>query len=178
MLAAFFGRSNPGRVQLRFLRELRGQAASLVINGDLFDFWFEWRSVIPRTGFRVLAALADLADAGVDDAFGARGAQRVPGPALGGGAGHAIPEQGAKPSDQRAWQPDITDRRIGNVLIDGGLQPHCGEHRQGDQAHKGNADPGHPPGSAALVVEGEHLLADDVGRLPRGCGCGRPAAQW
>jgi len=49
-----------------FLRFLTGRAGSLVINGDLFDFWFEWRSVIPRTGFRVLAALADLADAGVD----------------------------------------------------------------------------------------------------------------
>jgi UDP-2,3-diacylglucosamine hydrolase len=44
----------------------RTRAASVVINGDLFDFWFEWRHVIPRTGFRVLAALAALRDAGVD----------------------------------------------------------------------------------------------------------------
>jgi UDP-2,3-diacylglucosamine hydrolase len=51
---------------VRFLRELRGQAASLVINGDLFDFWFEWKSVIPRSSFRVLAALADLRDNGLD----------------------------------------------------------------------------------------------------------------
>ena len=54
------------RSLLVFLRSLVGRAGSLVINGDLFDFWFEWRSVIPRTGFRVLAALADLADAGVE----------------------------------------------------------------------------------------------------------------
>ena len=47
-----------------FLRQLQGRAASLVINGDLFEFWFEWRSVIPRSSFRVLAALADLRDAG------------------------------------------------------------------------------------------------------------------
>jgi len=38
---------------------------SLVINGDLFDFWFEWSTVIPRPGFRVLAALATLRDRGV-----------------------------------------------------------------------------------------------------------------
>jgi UDP-2,3-diacylglucosamine hydrolase len=38
---------------------------SVVINGDLFDFWFEWRTVIPRAGFRVLAALATLRDRGV-----------------------------------------------------------------------------------------------------------------
>jgi UDP-2,3-diacylglucosamine hydrolase len=37
----------------------------LVINGDLFEFWFEWRSVVPRSGVRVLAALMDLRDAGV-----------------------------------------------------------------------------------------------------------------
>ena len=48
-----------------FLQSLRGRAGSLVINGDLFEFWFEWKSVIPRSGFRVLAALADLADSGV-----------------------------------------------------------------------------------------------------------------
>ena len=50
---------------LKFLRQLHGRAASLVVNGDLFEFWFEWRTVIPRPSFRVLAALADLRDAGI-----------------------------------------------------------------------------------------------------------------
>jgi UDP-2,3-diacylglucosamine hydrolase len=50
---------------LRFLRHLSGRAGSLVINGDLFEFWFEWRSVIPRASFRVLASLSDLVDSGV-----------------------------------------------------------------------------------------------------------------
>ena len=54
------------RALLGFLRSLPGTARALVINGDLFDFWFEWDRVIPREGFRVLAALADLRDAGVD----------------------------------------------------------------------------------------------------------------
>lgn len=50
---------------LAYLRYLRTHAGSVVINGDLFEFWFEWRSVVPRSSVRVLAALADLADAGV-----------------------------------------------------------------------------------------------------------------
>lgn len=49
---------------VRFLRSAREDAASLVINGDLFDFWFEWRWVIPRVGYRVLAEVAAFADAG------------------------------------------------------------------------------------------------------------------
>ena len=53
------------RALLAFLKSLYGRAGSLLINGDLFDFWFEWRSVMPRRGYRVLAALADLRDAGV-----------------------------------------------------------------------------------------------------------------
>ena len=50
---------------LRFLRTLPGRAGSLLINGDLFEFWFEWRRVVPRSGVRVLAALMDLRDAGL-----------------------------------------------------------------------------------------------------------------
>lgn len=57
---------NVERSFVEFLRGLRGQAASLVINGDLFDFWFEWKSVIPRASFRALAALDDLSSSGVE----------------------------------------------------------------------------------------------------------------
>lgn len=53
------------RALLGFLRALQHDAGSLVVNGDLFDFWFEWRSVMPRRGYRVLAALADLRERGV-----------------------------------------------------------------------------------------------------------------
>jgi UDP-2,3-diacylglucosamine hydrolase len=56
---------NIERKLVAFLRGLAGHAGSLVINGDLFDFWFEWKSVIPRNSFRALAALADLRDAGL-----------------------------------------------------------------------------------------------------------------
>lgn len=53
------------RSLVRFLRFLHGRAGSLVVNGDLFEFWFEWRRVMPRGAFRVLAALADLRESGI-----------------------------------------------------------------------------------------------------------------
>jgi len=53
------------RAVLGFLRHAATHAGSVVINGDLFEFWFEWKSVIPRRGFRVLAALADLTERGI-----------------------------------------------------------------------------------------------------------------
>ncbi|MCZ6917931.1 MAG: UDP-2,3-diacylglucosamine diphosphatase, partial [Gemmatimonadetes bacterium] len=49
----------------RFLKEVPAMGRHLVINGDLFDFWFEYRSVIPRTVFPTLAALAEVVRAGV-----------------------------------------------------------------------------------------------------------------
>jgi UDP-2,3-diacylglucosamine hydrolase len=60
-----FARPETERALIAFLRYLPGRASSLVINGDLFEFWFEWKTVIPRQSFRVLAALADLRDAGI-----------------------------------------------------------------------------------------------------------------
>ncbi len=53
------------RSLVAFLRSLPGRAGSLVINGDLFEFWFEWKSVVPKSAVRVLAALMDLRDAGL-----------------------------------------------------------------------------------------------------------------
>ncbi len=46
---------------LRFLRAAPGLGDSLLVAGDLFEFWFGWRRVIPRRGFAVAAALAELA---------------------------------------------------------------------------------------------------------------------
>jgi UDP-2,3-diacylglucosamine hydrolase len=54
------------RSLLVLIRRARNEAKSLILNGDLFDFWFEWTHVMPRAGFRVLAALADLRESGVE----------------------------------------------------------------------------------------------------------------
>ena len=50
---------------LRWLDHAGARASELVINGDLFDFWFEFRSAVPRGHARVLGALARLVEAGV-----------------------------------------------------------------------------------------------------------------
>src|SRR5512135_3732315 len=48
-----------------FLDSLPGRASHLFIVGDLFDFWFEYRTAIPRRLFPTLAVLRRLHDAGV-----------------------------------------------------------------------------------------------------------------
>ena len=50
---------------LRWLDHAGANASSILLTGDLFDFWFEYGSVIPRGHTRVLGALARLVDAGV-----------------------------------------------------------------------------------------------------------------
>ncbi|MGQ0814185.1 MAG: UDP-2,3-diacylglucosamine diphosphatase [Gemmatimonadota bacterium] len=50
---------------IRFLEHAGANAATLLINGDLFDFWFEWGPVIPAKYYRVLAGIAAVVDAGV-----------------------------------------------------------------------------------------------------------------
>jgi UDP-2,3-diacylglucosamine hydrolase len=49
-----------------FLASLPGRASTLYIVGDLFDFWFEYRTAIPRRLFGTLAALDRVRRAGVD----------------------------------------------------------------------------------------------------------------
>jgi UDP-2,3-diacylglucosamine hydrolase len=46
---------------LAFLDAVPDLGDCLLVNGDLFDFWFSYSRVIPRRGFRVAAALARLA---------------------------------------------------------------------------------------------------------------------
>jgi len=50
---------------LAWLEAAGSEASKVVINGDLFDFWFEYRSAIPRGHTRILGALASLVDSGV-----------------------------------------------------------------------------------------------------------------
>jgi UDP-2,3-diacylglucosamine hydrolase len=49
----------------QFLATVPDMARHLVINGDLFDFWFEYGTVIPRSAFPTLAALDAIRRAGV-----------------------------------------------------------------------------------------------------------------
>jgi UDP-2,3-diacylglucosamine hydrolase len=53
------------RAFVAFLDHVGECGASLLIGGDLFDFWFEYGEIVPGRHFRVLAALSDLVDAGI-----------------------------------------------------------------------------------------------------------------
>ena len=48
-----------------FLRRLRGERGSLILNGDILDFWFEWRRSMPSFALPVLGALRELHAAGM-----------------------------------------------------------------------------------------------------------------
>jgi UDP-2,3-diacylglucosamine hydrolase len=54
------------RIQLdRLLDKIVDNGRSLVLVGDLFDFWYEWNYVIPKQHFRTLHRLHILANAGI-----------------------------------------------------------------------------------------------------------------
>ncbi|MHA4843369.1 UDP-2,3-diacylglucosamine diphosphatase [Flavitalea antarctica] len=50
---------------VEFLEEIRKDAASIFIVGDMFDFWYEYRKVVPRGYVRLLGKLAELTDQGI-----------------------------------------------------------------------------------------------------------------
>jgi len=49
----------------RFLDSIKGDAAELYLLGDILDYWYEYKYVVPRGYIRFLGKLAELADAGV-----------------------------------------------------------------------------------------------------------------
>jgi UDP-2,3-diacylglucosamine hydrolase len=49
---------------IRFLEKIKKDCEVLYLAGDVFDFWFEYRTVLPRPFYRVLAALDDFAGSG------------------------------------------------------------------------------------------------------------------
>lgn len=48
------------------LDRMKQDAAMVVFLGDMFDFWFTYRYVVPRGYVRLLGRMAELADAGVE----------------------------------------------------------------------------------------------------------------
>lgn len=61
--------NDPADREARFVSFIKGipreKAATLFMLGDIWDFWYEYRDVVPRCGTRVIAALVDLMDSGV-----------------------------------------------------------------------------------------------------------------
>ena len=50
---------------IRFLDEVKQEALAIFIVGDLFDFWYEYKNVVPKGYVRILGKLAEITDAGI-----------------------------------------------------------------------------------------------------------------
>ena len=53
------------RIFVQWLDHIKDDVGVLFLLGDLFDFWFEYKTVVPKGFVRVLGKLAELSDAGV-----------------------------------------------------------------------------------------------------------------
>ena len=53
------------RLFVQWLEEIAPKAGALFLLGDLFDFWFEYKRVVPKGFVRVLGKLAQLRDQGL-----------------------------------------------------------------------------------------------------------------
>ncbi len=53
------------KIIVSFLEEIRQDAGEIFLVGDMFDFWYEYRKVVPRGYVRLLGKLAELTDAGI-----------------------------------------------------------------------------------------------------------------
>lgn len=50
---------------VRWLDEVRSDAGEIYLMGDIFDFWFEYKTVIPKGFVRILGKLAEITDSGI-----------------------------------------------------------------------------------------------------------------
>ena len=53
----------------RWLDFVKKDAASIYLMGDIFDYWFEYRYVVPKGFTRLLGKIAEVTDSGVDVHF-------------------------------------------------------------------------------------------------------------
>lgn len=53
------------KIFLQWLNEIKPDCGALILLGDLFDFWYEYKQVVPRGFVRVLGKLAEFTDAGI-----------------------------------------------------------------------------------------------------------------
>ena len=51
---------------LKWLDVIKKDAKSIYLIGDIFDFWFEYKSVIPKGCVRLLGKIAEITDSGVE----------------------------------------------------------------------------------------------------------------
>ncbi len=51
---------------VRFLDDIKDKAQAVYLLGDMFDFWFEYKTVVPKGFTRFLGKLSELTDKGVE----------------------------------------------------------------------------------------------------------------
>ena len=56
-------------VFLKWLNHIQNDAAALFLVGDLFDFLFEYKTVVPKGFVRILGKLAEFVDQGIQVHF-------------------------------------------------------------------------------------------------------------
>jgi UDP-2,3-diacylglucosamine hydrolase len=54
---------------VRWLDSIKADASEIYLMGDIFDFWFEYSTVIPKGFIRLLGKLAELSDSGIKIVF-------------------------------------------------------------------------------------------------------------
>ena len=54
---------------MAFLDSIKHEASAVYLLGDMFDFWHEWREVVPKGFTRFLGKLSELHDLGVEVHF-------------------------------------------------------------------------------------------------------------
>ena len=50
---------------VRWMEQVKGDAAGLFVVGDIFDYWFEYKYVVPKGFTRFLGKVAEFTDAGI-----------------------------------------------------------------------------------------------------------------
>src|ERR1700722_2466577 len=50
---------------VQWLDEIKKDAAEIFLMGDMFDFWFEYKTTVPKGFTRLLGKIAELCDAGI-----------------------------------------------------------------------------------------------------------------
>ena len=54
---------------VRWLDQVKHDAAAILLLGDIFDFWFEYRHTIPKGFIRLQGKLAEITDSGIPVLF-------------------------------------------------------------------------------------------------------------
>ncbi len=53
------------KIIVRWLDEIKKDATEIYLLGDIFDFWFEYKNVVPKGYVRLLGKLAEITDMGI-----------------------------------------------------------------------------------------------------------------